>query len=234
MAIARRQLMIGLFATGAGATLAACGGGGGYTAPTRLVWVLNLNPEFAFVDVSFGANGATAAPVVSPGLPFQAITQPIEIAFGTYSIGMRDASNPSSGRTVFFDNFNVDNNSPSVLVFYRRYTSTRLAPAPTGIVNYFDSNVALDAELDDTAGTVQLSPLAFEAWAQQASQSPYCQLRLRRATDGVLVYDSAVQPRAGTILIYPADPLSGLVAVVGLDYTFNSASAVVWPNTLIP
>ena len=230
MAIARRQLIIGLFATGAGATLAACGGGGGYTAPTRLMWVLNLNPEFAFVDVSLGANGATAAPVVSPGLPFQAMTQPIEIAFGTYSIGMRDTT---SGRTVFFDNFNVDNNSPSVLVFYRNGTSTLLAPAPTGVVNYFDSNVALDVELGDTAGTVQLTPsLAFNASAPQASQSAYCQLRLRRATDGVSVYDSAVQPRAGTILIYPADPVSGLVAVVGLDYTFNSASAVVWPNTL--
>ena len=230
MAIARRQLMIGLFATGAGATLAACGGGGGYTAPTRLVWVLNLNPEFAFVDVSFGATGATVAQVVSPGLPFQAITPPIEVAFGTYSIGLRD---PSSGRTVFFDNFNVDNNSPPVLVFYRNGTSTLLAPAPTGIVNYFDSNVALDAELDDTAGTVQFTPsLAFNASAPQASQSPYCRLRLRRATDGVLVYDSAVQPRAGTILIYPADPVSGLVAVIGLNYTFNNASAVVWPNTL--
>ncbi|HEY8707124.1 MAG TPA: hypothetical protein VIM34_03915 [Burkholderiaceae bacterium] len=233
MTIARRQLMIGLFATGAGAALAACGGGGSYVPPTRLVWVLNLNPEFAFVDVSFGAPGATVAQVVSPGLPFQAMTQPIEIAFGSYSIGMRDASNPSSGRTVFFDNFNVDNNSPSVLVFYRNGTSTLLAPAPMGIVNYFDSNVALDVELDDTAGTVQFTPsLAFNASAPQASQSPYCRLRLRRATDGVPVYDSAVQPRAGTILIYPADPVSGLVAVVGLDYTFSSASAVVWPNTL--
>lgn len=229
MTIARRQLMIGLFATGAGAALTACGGGGSYTPPTRLVWVLNLNPEFAFVDVSFGALGATTAQVVSPGLPFQAMTQPIEIAFGTYSIGMRDTS---SGRTVFFDNFNVDNNSPSVLVFYRNGSSTLLAPAPTGIVNYFDSNVALDAELDDTTGAVQLSTLAFNASAPQVSQSPYCQLRLRRATDGVLVYDSAVQPRAGTILIYPAEPVSGLVAVVGLNYTFNSASAVVWPNTL--
>ena len=232
MTIARRQLMIGLFATGAGATLAACGGGGGgggYVPPTRLVWVLNLNPEFSSVDVSFGAPGATSATVVSPGLPFRALTLPIEIAFGTYSIGLRD---PSSGRTVFFDNFNVDNYSPSVLVFYRNGTSTRLAPAPTGIANYFDSNVALNAELSDAAGTVQLTPLAFEASAPQVSQSAYCQLRLRRATDGVLVYDSLVQPRTGTILIYPADPVSGLVAVVGLNYTFNSASAVVWPNTL--
>lgn len=229
MTIARRQLMIGLFASGAAATLAACGGGGSYAPPTRLVWVLNLNPEFPSVDVSFGAPGATVAQVVSPGLPFQALTLPIEIAFGTYSIGMRDTS---SGLTVFFDNFNVDNYSPSVLVFYRNGSSTLLAPAPTGIVNYFDSNVALDAELGDTAGTVQLTPLAFNVSAPQASQSAYCQLRLRRATDGVLVYDSQVQPRAGTILIYPADPVSGLVAVVGLNYTFNSASAVVWPNTL--
>ena len=229
MTIDRRQLMIGLFASGAAATLAACGGGGSYAPPTRLVWVLNLDPEFAFVDVSFGATGATVAQVVSPGLPFQAITPPIEVAFGTYSIGLRDRS---SGRTVFFDNFNVDNNSPPVLVFYRNGTSTRLAPAPTGIVNYFDSTETLVAELSDGAGTVQSSPLPFETSALQISQSANCQLRLRRASDGVLVYDSGLQQRSGTILIYPADPVTGLVGVIGLNYTFNSASAVVWPNTL--
>jgi hypothetical protein len=229
MTIDRRKI-IGLFAASAATTLAGCGGGGGgYVAPTRFVWVLNLEPDFATVDVSFGAPGATSATVVSPGLPFRALTLPIEIAFGTYSIGLR---NPASGRTLFFDGFNVDNSSPSIEVFYRNGSSARLGPSPSGIVNYFDSPESLVAELGDGAGTVQSSLLAFEGSAPQVSQSAYCQLRLRRASDGVLVYDSGLQTRAGAILIYPADPVSGLVGVVGLSYTFNSASAVVWPNTL--
>lgn len=222
MSIDRRKL-IGLFAASAATALAACGGGGDYEPPTRLVWVLNLNPDFASVDVAFDAT------VVTFGLPFQALTPAIELAFGTYTIGLR---NPSSGRTLHFDGIDVDDASPSIEVFYRKGTSARLWPSPSGIVNYFDSTESLIADLSDSGGNVQTSVLAFEQSAPQVSQSAACRLRLRRASDGVLVYDSGSRQRTGAILIYPSNPSIGLVGVVGLDYTFNAASAVIWPNIL--
>ena len=223
MSIDRRAL-IGLFAASAATTLAGCGGGGDYqSAPTRFVWLLNVNPNFASVDVSFNST------VVASAMPFESLTLPIEVEFGTYTIGLRDRA---SGRNLLFDGFNVDNYSPSIEVFYRNGTSARLGASPSGIVNYFDSPEALDVELDDGTGFVQLSRLAFESSAPQISQSLNCRLRLRRASDGVLVYDSGLRRRTGAIIIYPADPVLGLVGVVGLDYSFSAAVATRWPNIL--
>jgi hypothetical protein len=221
MSIARRKI-IGLFAAGAATTLAGCGGG--YDGPlTRLMWVLNLNPEFASTDVTFDAT------TVVSGLPFPALTSAFEIEFGSYRIGLRDRS---SGRAFNFDGFLVDDYSPSTVVFYRHFTSARLEGSPVGIVNYFDSTESLVVELDDGTGSVQTTVLTFEGSAPQASGSANCRLRLRRAGDGVLVYDSGLRRRSDAILAYPSDPVSGLVGVVGLDYRFGNASAASWPNIL--
>jgi hypothetical protein len=52
----------------------------------------------------------------------------------------------------------------------------------------------------------------------------------------VLVYDSGLQQRTDSILVFPrfpaASPRSGEVAVVGLNQGFGSAAAVIWPNIL--
>ena len=78
MSIGRRKI-IGLFAAGAATALAGCGGG--YApAPTRFVWLLNLNPEFPSVDVSFGATTVTL------GLPFPALTARLEVEYGSYTV----------------------------------------------------------------------------------------------------------------------------------------------------
>ncbi len=224
MSIDRRAL-IGLFAASAATALAGCGGGGDYQSPpTRFVWVLNVNPDFVSVDVSFNSTRVATA------MPFESLTLPIEVEFGTYTIGLRDRG--PSGRNLLFDGFNVDNYSPSIEVFYRKGTSARLGASPSGIVNYFDSPELLVAELDDGTGFVQTTVLPFEGSAPQASQSLNCRLRLRRASDGVLVYDSGLRRRSGAIVIYPADPVLGFVGVVGLDYSFSDATAVRWPNIL--
>ena len=224
MPLQRRRILT-LLAAGPAAVLAACGGGGdGYgDAPTRFMWLLNINPEVASADVSFGPDRVAA------GLPFTGLTQRIEAVYGVYTIAVR---NNATGLTAFFDNFHIDDLSPAMTVFYRKATSVRLGASPVGIVNYFDSTEPLAVELDDGFGNVQLSSLVFEGSAPQASASANCQLRLRRASDGVLVYDSGLRFREGAILIFPADPSSGLVTAVGLSYTGSDARVVVWPNIL--
>ena len=222
MSIDRRKLLC-LFAASAATALAGCGGGGNYVVPTRSVWVLNLNAEFPSVDVAFGPT------VVTAGLPFQALTPAIELDFGTYTLGLR---NPASGRTLYFDGIVVDDFSPSLEVFYRKGNSARLGASPVGIVNYFDSSESLDVELYADPGGVQTARLAFEASIGQASQSVNCRLLLRRASDGVLVYDSGTRFRTDAILVFPADPLTGLVGVVGLNYGVNNLSVVSWSNLL--
>lgn len=222
MSIDRRKIL-GLFAAASATALAGCGGGGDYVAPTRFVWVLNLNPEFTSTDVSLNAS------VLVTGLPFPALTPRIEAEFGTYSVGLRDRN---TGLSFVFPGFVVDDVSPSVNLFYRSFGSARLGTAIPGIANYFDSNVALVAELSDGAGNTQTNVLAFESSVAQASRSANCRLRLRRATDGVLVYDSGLQARTDAILIHPADAQTGLVAVVALNYSFTDAVAVRWPNIL--
>jgi hypothetical protein len=51
-----------------------------------------------------------------------------------------------------------------------------------------------------------------------------------------LIYDSGLQQRTDSILVFPrypaASPLSGQVAVIGLNYGPNGAGAVTWPNLL--
>ena len=87
------------------------------------------------------------------------------------------------------------------------------------------------------AGNVQLlDALAFEGDAQQTSRSANCRLRLYAAGSATLIYDSGQQARTDSIIVYPRFPASssrsGEVAVIGLNYTRNSASAVRWDNLL--
>lgn len=237
MTIARRKI-IGLFAAGAATTLAGCGGGGDvyvdvpYVPPTRSMSLLNLNPEFASSDVTFG--GAT----VASDLRFPGITAPFVAAYGSYTLGIR---NRAPVVTQNFDNLPVDANSPSLFVFYRRFASTSLGSSPLvpGITNYFDSTVPLDVDLFDESGGVQLiDALGFEGNAAQASGSRNCRLQLYAARSSVLIYDSGpqLQARTDSIIIFPRFPAasnrSGEVAVIGLNYNVNGASAVSWPNYL--
>lgn len=234
MTIARRKI-IGLFAAGAATTLAGCGGGGEVYidvpyVPTRSMSLLNLNPEFPLSDVTFGA--AT----VASALAFPGITTRFVAEYGYYTLGIR---NRSPFVTQNFDNVLVDAISPSLFVFYRRFASTRLGSSPPvpGITNYFDSTVALDVDLFDQTGGVQLiDALGFERDAAQTSGSRNCTLRLYAAGSSVLVYDSGLQQRTDSIIIFPRFPAassrSGEVAVVGLNYNVNGASAVSWTNIL--
>lgn len=232
MTIDRRQIL-GLFAASAATALAGCGGGGGDdTPPTRFIWVLNVNPEFPAADVTIGAT------TVAQGLPFQALTSRIEAQLDTYSFSFRERSNSF---TQTFNGVRIDNVSPAVSVFYR-YPGTgndqsRLSSLPPpGIINYFDSSVSLDVDLFDDVGGVQLETLAFEKSKTQVSRSANCTLRLYAAGSNVKVYDSGLQQRTDSILIVPRFPAAsaraGEVAVVGLNYSLNSSSAVVWANTL--
>ncbi len=234
MSIDRRKIL-GLFAAGAATSLAGCGGGdvyvdGGSPPLVRSMWLLNLNPEFASSDVSFGAV-SIAAP-----LPFPGLTSRFDAEYGLYTLSLRNRAN---GVTQNFDNVPVDDTSTSMFVFYRRFASTRLGASPLvpGITNYFDSTVGLDVDLfDDTGGVQLLDALAFEGSAAQTSRSANCTLRLYAAGSSVLVYDSGLQARTDSILIFPRFPAastrSGEIAVVGLNYSFNSASAVSWSNIL--
>ena len=226
MSIDRRKI-IGLFAASAATALAGCGGGSD-APPTRLVWLLNLNPEFPAADVSIGSTPVAA------GLPFPGLTAPpAEVEYGRYTFSVR------GNTTQNFDNVLVDGFSPSMYVFYRRFASTRLGSSPRGIVNYFDSNVGLDVDLfdDNGAGFVQpVDALPFEGDALQTSRSANCRLLLYAAGSPTLIYDSGQQTRTDSIIVHPRFPASssrsGEVAVVALNYSANRASAVLWPNTL--
>lgn len=197
--------------------------------PTRFVSLLNLDPDFPSADVSLGGTA------IASGLQFPGLTAPAQAAYGPYTIGLRERS---TGFTQSFDNVQIDDLSPSMFVFYRRFGSTRLGSSPPGVINYFDSTVSLDVDLFDDGGNgyVQLETLAFEGGAPQKSGSSYCTLRLYAAGSPVLVYDSGRQQRTDSILVFPrypaASPFSGQVAVIGLNYGLNSASAVIWPNLL--
>ena len=191
------------------------------------MWLLNLNPEFSSSDLSFGAIR------VVPGLAFPDLTPRLEVEYGAYTVGWRERTTGSSQN---FDNVVIDGSSPSLFVFYRHFGSSRLGSSPPGIINYFDSNVALDVDLLDDAGNAQLETLPFEGSAPQRSRSLNCVLRLFAAGSSVPVYDSGLQRRPDSILIFPryraASPSSGQVAVVALNYSSEAASAVIWPNTL--
>ena len=226
MSIDRRKF-IGWVAAGAATGIAGCGGGGGHYVPTRSVWLLNLNPEYPALDASFG--GIT----VSSGLPFQALTQRFEVEYGRYTVALY---NWSTQLTEFFDNVVIDSQSPSLFVFYRHFNSTWLGSSPAGIANYFDSNVGLDVDLFGPPGLVQQERLAFEGEAPQRLSSSQCTLQLYAANSQVLVYDSGLQLRTDSILVFPRfpafHPRSGEVAVVGLNYDGVGAAAVSWPNLL--
>lgn len=227
MSIDRRKVL-GLFAAGAASALAGCGGGGGGHRSTRLVWLLNLNPEFPSADVFF-SDTRVASDLPAPGL-----TSRFEVERGTYTVTLQERS---TGDTQDFPDVAIDRFSPSLFVFYRHFGSTRLGSQPPGIINYFDSNVALEVDLfDNSNGPVQQETLTFEASASQASDSRDCTLRLYAADTDVLVYDSGLQERTDSILIFPRFPAtssrSGEVGVVALNYGTTFAEAVTWPNTL--
>lgn len=225
MSIARRKI-IGLFAASAATALAGCGGGDD-TPLTRFVWVLNVNPEFPSADVSIGST------TIASALPFPGLTATAEVEFGSYTIALRERS---TGVTQSFDGVLIDDFSPSMFVFYRHFGSTRLGSSPPGIINYVDSTVALDVDLYDDVGNVQLERLEFEGSANQHSTSRNCTLRLYAAGSTELIYDSGLQQRTDSILVFPrypaTSPLSGQVAVIGLNYGPNGAGAVIWPNLL--
>lgn len=228
MSIDRRKVLA-LFAAGSASALAGCGGGGD-GPPTRHVWLLNLNPEFPSADVFFGST-RVASDLEAPGL-----TSRFEVEYGRYTVTLDE---PSTGETTDFVDVEINGFSPSMFVFYRHFGSSRLGSSPPGIINYFDSNVALDVDLfsgDDDDGPVQLETLAFEGFESQSSNSAECTLRLYAEGSSELVYDSGVQERPDSILIFPrfpADsPRAGEVAVVALNYGTRFANAVPWPNLL--
>jgi hypothetical protein len=226
MTIARRKI-IGLFAASTATALAGCGGGGDYVPPTRFVSLLNLNPEFSSADVSIGGTS------IASGLPFPGLTARSEVEYGTYTVSVNQRS-PVLTQT--FDGVGVDSRSPSLFVFYRHFNSTRLGSTPPGIINYFDSTVSLDVDLFDDRNVAQFETLTFEGSAAQASRSGTCQLKLYAAGSPTMIFDSGVQNRTDSILVYPrfpaTSPRNGEVAVIGLNYGPNSASAVVWANLL--
>ena len=221
-----RRKIIGLIATSAATALAGCGGGGdGGSAPppTRRLWVLNLNPLDASIDVDVdGTNTAVRA-------AFTGLSTPIDFEFGTYSIGVR---NSAGGPRLIFDGFPVDDAAPPISVFYMKGASARLRQSPAGIVNYFDSTEALVAEVSDGAGNLQRSVLAFEDSVPQISNSVNCRLIVRRASDGVDMFDSGVRARTDAIMLFPFDAVSGLVGVVGVNGGVSTASVVEWRNLL--
>ena len=222
--IARRTL-IGLGAASAALALAGCGGGGDddFAPPVRRLWFLNLNPNYASIDVDVDGR------FVAVRVPFTTLSAGTDFEYGSYSIGVRNGA--TGGGLLIFDGFGVDGSVPPVSVFYARGTSARLRQSPAGIVNYFDSSVALEVELFDGTSS-QRTVLAFEDSVAQISSSANCRLIVRRATDGVAVFDSGVRPRTDAIMIFPADATSGLVAVVGVNGGVSTSSAVVWPNLL--
>ncbi len=227
MSLNRREVLV-LFGASATAALAGCGGGGSDNPPpTRFVWLLNLNPEFQSIDLSFGTTAVASA------LPFPALTPRFEVEYGSYTVGLRDRA---TGITQSFDNVVIDGSSPSVFVLYRHFGSSRLASSPPGIINYFDSDVALDVDLLDDVGGAQLATLPFEGSAPQRSQSTTCLLRLFPPGSSVPIFDSGLQRRPDSILIFPRYPaasaFSGQVSVVALNYISGAVNAVIWPNTL--
>jgi hypothetical protein len=222
MSIDRRQL-IGWFAGSAATALSGCGGGDYYPPPTRFVRLLNLNQEFPSVDVSFGAT------TVSTALPCPSLTPRFQVEYGVYTVSLRDRF---SGIVENFDGVRIDSQSPSIFVFYRHFASTRLGSLTPEIINYFDSIVPLDVDLFDGGNTVQVETLQFEGSALQVSRSVNCRLQLYATGSPVLVYDSGLQQRTDSIVVYPRFPAGGEVAVVGLNFDGGSAAMVSWPNLL--
>jgi hypothetical protein len=223
MKLERRQLL-GLTGAAAALSLAGCGGGDGWSGSgIKPFYVLNLHPEFSSVDVTLGSISLATA------LPFQGLTPRNDVPYGSYTLTLTDRI---SSRSLHFDGLGVDAYSPAIGVFYRNGTSARLYGAGPGIVNDLDSTESLIVELDDGTGSLQITTLAFEQSVAQASGSLSCRLRLKRASDSVLVYDSGLRTRSGAILIHAGDPSLPLIGVVALDYSHGVAAAVTWPNTL--
>ena len=233
MTIARRNIL-GLIAASAATTLAGCGGGDGPSS--RSVRVLNLNPDFPSADVRI-----RNVPVAS-ALPFKGLTEPIEVAFGTYTITFLDRT--GFVPPVDFPNISANENS-AIEVFYRNRIGNTvglqplLENSPPFVINLFDSTESLIVELVDEFGTVQRPEpeLAFQAAVAQSSLSGRCGLRVFRSSDLSVVFDSGpvllARPRA--ILLFPLsatfpfNPIFGRVGVLALNYSGANATAEVWP-----
>ena len=233
MTIARRNIL-GLIAASAATALAGCGGGSDGPS-SRFVQVLNLNPNFPSTEI--GIRNTIVAPIV----PFKKLTGPIEVAFGTYTIAFRDRN--GAVPPVFFDNIPANENSPSIEVFYRDFNTVGLQglleSSPPVVINFFDANEHLIVHLDDGFGTVQTKELAFLDSVAQSSLSPGCRLRVARASDLSLVYDSGplLDERPRAILLFPLvaafpfDPIFGRVGVIALNYSGANATAQEWPTS---
>ena len=229
MTIARRNIL-GLIAASAATALAGCGGGG---PSSRSLRVLNLNPDFPTVQVEI------RNAVVAPILPFEGLTGPIEVAFGEYTMAIRDRT--GAVPPVFFDHIAANENSAAIEVFYRDFNTVGLQglldTSPPVVINYFDSTESLIVELDDGFGTVQRQEVAFKSSVAQSSQSAQCRLRVFRFSDGTLVYDSGLRTRPRAILLFPLfapfpfDPIFGRVGVMALNYSGANASAEEWPTS---
>ena len=224
MTIARRNIL-GLIAASAATALAGCGGGDGPSS--RSVRVLNLNPDFPSAEVRI-----RNVPVASV-LPFKRLTEPIEVAFGTYTITFLDRTVPP----VDFPNISVNENS-AIEVFYRNRNTVGLQPllenSPPFVINLFDLTESLFVELDDGIGPLQQQTLDFGASVAQSSRSTECRLRVFRSINGPLVYDSGPVLRLRGILLFPLpdafpfDPNFGRVGVMALDYSGPNATAKEW------
>ena len=144
---------------------------------------------------------------------------------------------------MFFDNIPANENSPSIEVFYRDFNTVGLQglleSSPPVVINFFDANEHLIVHLDDGFGTVQTKELAFLDSVAQSSLSPGCRLRVARASDLSLVYDSGqlLDERPRAILLFPLvaafpfDPIFGRVGVIALNYSGANATAQEWPTS---
>ena len=235
MTIARRHIL-GLFAASAATALAGCGGGED-NPPRRTVRVLNVNPDFASAEVKF--NNTVAAQVNFPRL-----SSPFDVAFGTYTVALRDLTGPRG--SLLFANISVDANSPSVEVFYRTLNSAQLGgpntlllleSTPPIIINYCDLDTSLKVEFDYGPGNVFSKSIPFEGSSDQPGQFPresLYRLRVLRS-DGTPDFDSGTQTfhsNTRAIVLFPFNSTGNRVGVLGLNYGGGNAIVEEWNSVI--
>ena len=225
MTIARRHIL-GFFAASAATALAGCGGGGD-SPPRRTVWVLNVNPNFAAAQVEF--SNAVVAPVVTR-VDFPKLSAPLDVAFDTYTVTLRDLDPPPTERP-FSENIRVDADSPTVEVFYRALNSAQLGgpiplllreSTPPIIINYCDLDTSLKVEFDYGPGNVFSKSVPFEGSSDQPSQfarERFYRLRVLQP-NGTPDFDSGAELHSNTrvIVLFPYDSANNRVGVIGLNY----------------
>lgn len=223
MTIARRHIL-GMFAAGAATALAGCGGGDD-GPPRRIVRVLNVNPDFALAQVEF--SNAVIAPVITR-VDFPHLSDPLDVAFGTYTVTLRDLAPPTE--RPLSDNIRVDADSPSVEVFYRTSNSSPLGgtntllleSTPPIILNYSDLDTSLTVKFDYGSGNVLTNSVLFGDSLKQPSDFPRtARYRLRvLQPNGTPEFDSGDQLHSNTrvIVLFPYDSANNRVGVIGLNY----------------